>query len=347
MIMKRRIVYKCAMYFLLSLMLVSCKDRDEDPVPPVVNNPVPPVEDSDAGIFKLLDTSTGSELQVGKNNCIYLYVGDTIKVLFEYKSEYKDFNFTFESEQLNKVGDDLFVVPSNLASAEAHSTVIITVGEPGKPVVISASCTTVKDNVEYKLSAKRDFRVFAYGIPESILVNYYLNVSPELLQFVTPAITCPNENGSSSTSYVLKDEDWEKTEKEHYVVYKNEENKYKYVNVSKGETPEEGWTMIEEFDYWAPYLYGFDRDYTAKNTILTATVSYQQNNNVDISQDSYEFYHKLNWNSKQSGIHMDIDLTDHTVKKEKVQEYIDKLANTHDVVKLSIDRTGRIEEIYK
>lgn len=212
---------------------------------------------------------------------------------------------------------------------------------------IIATFNETKDNVKYQLSATNECRIFAYSIPESLLVKYTLEVSAELLQFVTPTIVCANENGSNTTSYTLKDGDWAKTEQEHIVVYSDDEGKDHFVSETKGEKPEEGWTKTDEFDYWPPYSYGFERDYTAKNTTLVATVTYQAKDNVSVTQDSYEFYHKLDWYNKQRGVVMNVDLTDHTVRKDKVLEYIDNLVGKADEIKLFIDRTGNIEQIYK
>ena len=303
--------------------------------------------DEAAGTFTLSNPNSGKELVATFYNSIVLYVGDTIKVDFKPNDKYKDYEFTISSEQLVSIGNNQFVVPASLASAEAHTSNTSFVGDAGKPVKIIATCNETKDNVKYQLSATNECRIFAYSIPESLLVKYTLEVSAELLQFVIPTIVCANEDGSKTTSYTLKDGDWEKTEKEHIVVYSDDEGKDHYVSVTKGEKPEEGWVKTYEYDSWPPYTYVFERDYTAKNTTLVATVTYQAKDNVSVTQDSYEFYHKLDWYNKQRGVVMNVDLTDHTVRKDKVLEYIDNLVGKADEIKLFIDRTGKIEQIYK
>ena len=348
--------FKEAAMMLLCAMLVmsvsSCHDDDstESESKPNEDTEVKtePINDENAGSFTLLSPVSGKELVATYHNSIVLYVGDTIKVDFRPNDKYKDYEFNISCEQLVSIGNNQFVVPASLASEEAHSSNISGfVGDAGKPVKIVATCNKTIDNVEYQLSATNECRIFAYSIPESLLVKYTLEVSAELLQFVIPTIVCANEDGSKTTSYTLKDGDWEKTEKEHIVVYSDDEGKEHYVSVTKGEKPGEGWVKTYEYDSWPPYSYVFERDYTAKNTTLVATVTYQAKDNVSVTQDSYEFYHKLKWYNKQRGVVMDVDLTDHTVKKERVQEYIDDLVGKTDEVKLYIDKTGKIEQIYK
>ena len=331
---------------MLCVMLVFSASRCEET--PIDNETLmATVKDDKAGTFSILDPSSDKELIATFYNSIVLYVGDIIKVDFKPNDEYKDYEFTISCEQLESIGNNMFVIPNSLASAEAHSSIISFVGGAGKPVEFIASYSETKDKVKYELSATNTCRVFAYSIPESIPIKYTLKVSSELLQFITPTITCANESGGNTTSYTLKDGDWEKTEKEHILLYADEEGKHHDVWVTKGEKPEDGWTLIGEDDYWSPYSYSFEKNYTAKNATLTATVSYQAKSDVSITQDSYEFYHKLDWYNKQRGTVMDVDLTDHTVKKEKVQEYIDNLVGTTEEVKLFIDKTGKIEQIYK
>lgn len=327
---------------LCALFVVSlnscCKDDDDE---------ITTVSDNVAGSFKLLNPASGEELVATFYNCIKIYVGDTIKVDFTPNDKYKNCKFNINCEQLKKVGENLFVVPEALKSAEAHKQFYVIVGEPGEPVKFTASYNEVKEDVKYILSAEVETRLFAYGIPENLLVKYTLDISQDLAQFVIPTITFPNENGNGMNSLVVKDTDWIKSNVEHVKIYSDVNGKHHHIIEGEGKQPESGWELLEEYDYLPPYYYTLDRNYTTKNTTLTVTVSYQQKENINITEDSYEFNHKLDWNNEQRGLVINLDLTDHTVKKEKVQEYLDNLVGKTDEVKLYIDRTGKIEQIYK
>ena len=311
--MKIENLKKAAMLLLCAMFVVSISSCHKD-------DDIPTTKDDKAGTFTLSNPNSGTELVATYYKCIVLYVGDTIKVDFKPNDKYKDCEFTINSEQLQKVGENLFVVPETLKSAEAHKPISAIVGEPGIPVKITASCNEVKEDVKYKLYAEDEVRLFAYGIPEKLLVKYTLDVSQDLAQFVIPTITFPNENGNGTKSLVVKDTDWIKNNVEHVKIYSDANGKHHHI--LEGEQPEPGWELLEEYDYFPPYSYDLDRNYTAKSTTLTVTVSYQQKENINITEDSYEFNHRLGWDNEQRGFVMDIDLTDHTVKKELLFQFL-------------------------
>lgn len=185
-IMKRKVfnvMMALAVGMTAVLIATSCSnDNGDDGKKPFV--------DQQAGTFKIInqsydDGTTGPEFIV--------LPGDTLKVIFTPKMEYKSLAFKINCEGLNQLNDSMFVVKKN-ASGSTNYTVF-------------AAYKDETDSTTTNYSAQTGFEI---TIPESyVIIPYKLSLSQDLKELVTPEVTYTDADGKQHT-FVVKD--WIDTE---------------------------------------------------------------------------------------------------------------------------------------
>lgn len=149
-----------------------------------------PILDQQAGTFKIInqsydDGTTGPEF--------IALPGDTLKVIFTPKNDYKGLAFETNCEGLNQLNDSMFVVKKN-ASGSTKFTV-------------SAAYKDETDSTTTNYSAQTGFEI---TIPEIyVIIPYKLSLSQDLKDLVTPEVTYTDADGKQHT-FILKD--WIDTE---------------------------------------------------------------------------------------------------------------------------------------
>ncbi len=260
------------------------------------------VFDSEAGSFKITNLSTGEEINGHSYQC---FAGDTLEVLFTPKKEYEFVPFEIEGGYFKKISDNLFVVPDLKTSVGNGISV-------GKTVDFQTVYNNNKDSI---LMCKHEFSMITYV--EEADVTYTLNLTRDLLQFVTATLSYTDDNGRE-LSFTLKNEDW------------------------TTETFEDDGKSVEMTYYKFPLHYTkLDRDFIVK-------ASYSIIENVALTKDSYDFGHRLKWGpanvagASYTNISIDINVGgDSMVKAEDVAKYLEQLTNEPDVVKVHIGKRDR------
>jgi len=259
------------------------------------------VSDSEAGAFEITNLSTGEKVNGRSYQC---FAGDTLEVLFIPKKEYASVNFEIEGESFQKISDHLFVVPD----LQTYIGSGISIGK-------TVDFQTVYNNNDSILKCKHAFSLITFV--EEADVTYTLHITRDLLQFVTATLSYTDDNGRE-LSFTLKDEDW------------------------VTETIEDEGESIEMTYYELPLHYTkLDRDFTVK-------ASYSIKEGVPLTKESYDFEHSLRWGpavvagSRHINISIDINIGgDGMVKAEDVANYLEKIANNPDVVKVHIGKRDR------
>ena len=158
-----------------------------------------PITDNNAGEFKVSNLSLFDKQQKGELEAIN---GDTLKVIFTPKSDYKDIKFELSCDQLKKYNDSLYIV--NAAKAG------------GQQLKLTAKYLNETDNSITTYTAEKDIDITIYS--ESVTIPYVVSVSKDLLKFVDPEVTYESSDGEKLT-FTIKDSDWLKpknTESENY-----------------------------------------------------------------------------------------------------------------------------------
>lgn len=297
-----------SLLLMLSAVCLLCACCDDDEKTATKQNET----DTAAGTFTFSNISYDD----GGKSVISAISGDTIKVVFSPKQEYVNLHFSLACSGLTQINDSLFIV-KGLRSGEHEIEVSATYG---------------------RYSAKSSFTV---DVKDSYLtVPYVLQMSEDLLQFVTPELTYTDSEGKTRTT-TLAYEDFTHSDS---VTYSYTHN------------------GVEAYHTYLPYAkYRFKQRYYSLPTTTEVTVKYIPKNNADLSRNDYEFAHGVNRESASGVIHKDggvilvmesyfslsinIDISGSDTKtKDDYRQYIEKLSTSPDVRKWSINGNGHVEE---
>ena len=169
------------------LVVTSCSDDDEDGVEQPKKTPV---TDQQAGTFKIVN-QTYDDGTTGAG--IIALPGDTLKVTFTPKADYKGLTFKMSCEELEQVNDSLYVVTKNASGTKKYT--------------VSAAYQNETETTVIKYSAKTDFEL---TVPDSyVIIPYHLTLSQDLKELVTPEVTYYDADGKRHT-FVVKA--WEESE---------------------------------------------------------------------------------------------------------------------------------------
>lgn len=190
-------------------------------------------------------------------------------------------------------------------------------------------------------SATSSFTVVNSGY---VTVPYVLQVSEDLLQFVTPEITYNDSEGNMHTFTLGYDD----------------------MTHSDSVTTSYMHNGVEEFYTYLPYAkYTFNLDYHTLPATTEVNVRYIPKENISITRDNYKFEHGIDRGESVTGLlYTDKGIRvimqsyfgfSFTIEKgfdgskketeQDIRQYIGKLSTTPDVKKWSIDENGSIEEI--
>lgn len=320
---------------LLFMIFVSCS-KDSD-TPSNINEPEKAEKTIyNAGEFSITNLSSKENVDGSE---VKLINGDTLKVVFKPKNEYKDYSFTVSCTSLNKLNDSLFVV-SNLPSN--RNEVLFT----------SASSKVEKKDSILTYFAERKVIL---NIPSSyVIIPFHLEATQDLLQMTTAEITCKNGDGTQST-IVLNEDDWVCRDSSTIYLYVDAEGKKHYTAQS---TPEDGWTKVEERKFASNSYYDFKVRYFQLGVDNEIIVKYIPKSLLSMERDSYSFYHSLDRSIATvvipgvqvidiySSTNISINIgSDYGVKKDDVKSYLDNLRNTQDVFKFNISNNGSITKV--
>ena len=167
------------------LMVTSCSNDNNDG-----NDGKKPFVDQQAGTFKIInqsydDGTTGPEF--------IALPGDTLKVTFTPKNDYKSHTFKVSCEGLNQLNDSMFVVKKNASGSTDYT--------------VSAEYKNETDSTITNYSAQTDIEI---TVPESyVIIPYRLTLSQDLKELVTPEVTYTDADGKQHT-FIVKD--WNETE---------------------------------------------------------------------------------------------------------------------------------------
>lgn len=278
------------------LMVTSCVDDDDDNVEQPKKTPV---TDQQAGTFKIVN-QTYDDGTTGAG--IIALPGDTLKVTFAPKADYKGLTFEMSCEGLNQLNDSMYVVTKNASGTNK--------------ITVSAAYQNETETTVIKYSAQADFEL---TVPDSyVIIPYYLTLSQDLKELVTPEVTYTDADGKRHT-FVVKD--WDESE---YVATTKFCVRYYKLGV----------TATVEFRYIPEQDVSLTRD------------RYYLSRQFD--RESAKIHIP---NSIKTETYFNIGMTlfiggdgDSGTSKEAVPAAIEELSNTVDVLKFSIDEMGNIKE---
>lgn len=325
----------CACIGLLCTGYTSC---DPDPNPTItteIDVPIPisigkSKVDSLAGSFKLKNITDSNQ---ESSNEIIAIPGDTIQVIFEPKSEYRTNGIHFVLscsglEPLSANNDSMYVVNRNSNYGKLQISLRAKYENKSNEGTTTLSASTISTiNVQSK---------------SYIAIPYQLQVSEDLLQFVTPEITYNDPLGNKRT-YRLENDD----------MVHSDSVTYSYTHNGK----------VENQTYLPNAKYSFKLRYTSLPATTEVTVRYIPKDNVEITRNDYDFQHRFDRMSA-SGILYDtngsatiitdiysnfsITINPNSPKRQTeqgIRQYIETLARTPDVKQWSISTRGKIEEV--
>lgn len=331
-----------AMMLLCALFLISVSSchKEED------------VKDEEAGTFTIMNLRTGiSWLEAKQRGDAYLgaYVGDTLKVTFQPKIEYKEHKIVVECESLKKINDSLFVIGQELKSPEG--------------MVGSGHQITVKARHYSSTYATITFPIYVTEKPEpqnakyvATMSNYY--VSSDLLQFVTAEVSQTDDNGQMQ-SIILPESGTNVqnrffeiyTQSDFYVsVFQNNNGGKRYFIADFKDTPHENEKIIDGFTCKFTECYS-SGTYRNLDKAYNFSIRYMPKGSVAFNKDSYDFVRHIEVSSdafseddKSTARNLyELYEIDH-IAKENVQAYIDNLVNTTDIFNLYMDKYGNVKE---
>ena len=317
-----------AMLLLTAFTLTSCcKDPD-----PIIGSSTPTnsstsgkpetMKDSDAGSFVITNLSANEEVKGGSYNC---FAGDTLKVDFLPKQQYKSLSFTINTSNLIKLSGNLFLVPDLKTSIN--------------PVIsISKNVTFQATNEKNSLYAEKTVPFFTY-VPEAD-VSYTLIVSPDLLQFVNVELEYTTDNGTVQ-SKTLSDKDWIRDTSYIYVFT----NDVGHEIHSSNKDPHEGHSLTDSIPVYDTY-FDLDIHYGKLDSDHKVTARYTPKMGVEPMTDTYKFWHNLMWGpatiAGASITHISLDIGGSSnINRQDVASYLEKLSATPDVVSLHLNKRER------
>lgn len=260
------------------------------------------ITDMNAGTFLISNLSTGEVVSEQYYSC---FAGDTLKVLFQPKPQFASVPFKIEAGYFDKLNDSLFVVRD-----------LKTLREGGVSVGKDVDFQTVYNQNDSTLGAKRNLIMITWV--EYADITYTLNVSPDLLNFISASISYSDDTAFEKTIN-LKEEDWT----------------MEHVEID-GES-------LDMACFRLPMHYDkLDKDYYFK-------VMYAKKDGVILSKDVYEFWYGLSLGpatiagepSVNISIGISVGGNGNEVKSEEVSDYLEKLINNPDIVKIHLDKRNR------
>ena len=268
------------------------------------------IVDTNAGKFEITDITSGDE--IGEDDQPYhFFVGDTVKIVFHPNTGYENMSFSISCSSLTWLNDSLWVVP-DLGTTNGNVQI-------SKNIWIQAEYKNKNEMEDFALSSERILKVFTYK--EYADVTYLLDVSQDLLQFINTTIVYTDDSGEEQIIN-LKDEDWIKETFEY-----------------DGET--------EDYAYYKLNIHydKLDKDHYVK-------AIYSKKEDVAITDEPYNFSHYLKWGPAVvagltfNNISINIDIYTGN-NKVNVADYLEKLVNNPDVVKIHLDKRSRKIETIK
>ena len=329
----------------LTITLTACHEDEvvtSGPNPVVTPDPTPEpekVNDEDAGVFTLVNVTRGEAISDANTT---VYQGDTIKITFTPKTEYKNLEFEFTPSSLKEQEDGslLYIVPLQNKS-DANDAGIV-------PLELSvvASYNKGDDTHEYNLKANHTANL---AVGTYVRIVYDFSITPDMKDFVTPEFSYTDDEGNTHTVAVSED-DYEATM---IYVMRNAEGEEIEEMDFLAEKLGEDWTKVSE------YVYDYSCDipiyYHRLNTDCHVTLNFKRKAAVELAKEKYSLRHYLSWGRVEVSIpwlidhstyiNMNFYIGDDSVKKEKVDDFIDKLVSTPTTLSLHIDENGKISEI--
>jgi len=319
----KRTTQKAVFFAMASLAIVcicssGCQKDDDD----MSNVKKVTIQDDRAGTFHLYNLSTNNEI-VGESG--YVITGDELKFEFIPNKEYA--HFDFQTSYSIKQGSKERNIDSPYISGADEDDII----------VMKATCDKQSSDTTYHLSAIRTFKIRKPQYYSSL--SYYLGISPDLQPFVTPEITYSDDAGNQHTQ-LLTDDLFEQPKS----------------------------FEMDGTTYWGDYSWRKTIQYFKWGIDCGMSVRYIPKSDVALTKEAYEFdqglsvtsgssngegpngelvFKTFQWISLSVTINIGADKTtdDGLIKKEFVQEYIDKLVSTPQHVKLHISEDGNITKI--
>ena len=286
------------------------------------------VKDNEAGIFVVENMSSREILGQTTTDVIR---DDTLLVLFQPKQDYRGRLFPISCKDLEKINDSIFVVPGlNSGSHTIEFSVSDTIGH----------------------SIYRAQRTFSVNVPKSyVSIPITVNLSADLLQFVDVELAYTDKGGLEH-NYSIKEDEWIRPDSVVYYIYKKEDG-----HIASSGTVLDGCEVISEEKVAPNPHFEWDaRFFDINEDITTSFIArYSPKSNLVLDRESYFFTHAVDRESARVSIPgrividiynaITIDLTDKSVIKDNVEDYLEELAQNPDVKKFRITTEGRISQV--
>lgn len=180
-----------------------------------------------------------------------------------------------------------------------------------------------------------------------------MQISNDLLQFVTAEISYTDNNGVTH-SHTIADDEWARQDSVTVYVFTDAEGHRHYR--TSGDSPldgEEDMTLTDEYRSLPNLRYTFNARFYALDATSEVTLSYKLRPGVVPDRATYEFDHRLRMGDYRvvapgvlvvdgsSSYDMTVNIGgDRGIKTEDVKAYLDNLVATPDVLKLQIGKGG-------
>lgn len=297
-----------------------CNDSDSEPIKFTTSL-------SD-GSFEV--TNLSAHEPVGSSAVVIYH--DTLLIKFNSKQDYENPSFTISCRELEKVNDSIFVVPSL---------------KTGENKITLEAADTVNNYIIYKAE-----QIITFKIPESyMIIPLSVRVSADLKPFIDVELSYTDKEGKEK-KYLIKEEEWIKPDSALFYKYETEDGLIGYAS----QVPE-GAKILEEEKLASDPRFTLDTRFVDLKNDVTTTFSarYIPKQNVELEREEYRFTHYIDRKSAQISIpgkividaytSINIDLTDHTVRKEDVASYLEELSAKPDIKKFKLLTSGSIESV--
>lgn len=171
---------------LIAATICCCSSDDDSPAKR-------PIIDNNAGTFEVSNIANLLLVNKQQRRELEAINGDTLKVIFTPKSDYKNLKFELSCNQLTKYNDSLYIVNASDSGKQQFK--------------LTAKYANETDTTITTYSAEKDIDITVYS--ESVTIPYIVTVSEDLLKFVTPEVTYENSDGERIT-FPITDTEWEK-----------------------------------------------------------------------------------------------------------------------------------------
>jgi hypothetical protein len=326
--MKIKKIKEAAMMLLCAMLVMSvssCHDDDDDNTTLATKDEKTEETDEsgneDVGQFVITNISSG---EIVEGDETYVVPGDTLTFVFMPNVKYKDVTFQIKKTDWGEDIKDTLV----FYSTSIKTTINDAETEPRHRIELSAK----SDNADVEIS--RTIDVFFYDKSSQAVCSVY--AMADLLMFVEPVLKFSDNKGNRIDC-----------------------RPFEGVTI-KRDSVDYGWGKIEKTNIWSKAF-----RYTQwGGSEAEATLSFVKKQPVELTRESYELACSLNLDgnafeknlsplSMSLTINLEITvggknkMTDEygKIKKEYVEEYINKLIETTQTKRIKIDENGKVTEI--